>query len=92
MTASAEHIQDWLVTYLSTLLQVRPEEIDVTLSFEQFGLDSTTVVGMTGDLSTAVGIDLDPTLAYDFPTIEKFANAISTRAPEYFGVRAEQAT
>jgi acyl carrier protein len=92
MIASPEHIQNWLVTYLSKLLQIRPEEVDVTLPFERFGLDSTTLVGMTGDLSNVIGMEIDPTLAYDFPTIEKFVQAVAERGPAPVGLPAEATT
>lgn len=75
MIANAEQIQTWLVNYLSKLLEINRDEVDVTAPFDRFGLDSATVVGMTGDLSEFLGVEVDPTLAYDYPTLEKFAAA-----------------
>jgi len=79
MSDGVERVQTWMVDYLSKLLQISADEIDVSAPFERFGLDSASVVGMTGDLSDAFGIEVDPTLAYDYPTIEKFAQHLAGR-------------
>lgn len=79
MNDKAQEMQDWIVDYLSKLLQVDRNEVDVTSPFERFGLDSAAVVGMTGDLSDAFRIEIDPTLAYDHPTIEKFSRELATQ-------------
>jgi len=79
MSDSVELVQTWIVDYLTKLLQISRDEIDVSAPFERFGLDSASVVGMTGDLSDAFGIEVDPTLAYDYPTIEKFAQHLASQ-------------
>jgi acyl carrier protein len=79
MSDGVERVQTWMVDYLGKLLQISADEIDVSAPFERFGLDSASVVGMTGDLSDAFGIEIDPTLAYDYPTIEKFAQHLAAR-------------
>jgi acyl carrier protein len=75
-SVTAIEIQEWLVFYLSQVIEIRPEKIDVTKSFEQYGLDSSAAVVMIGDLEERLGIQLDPTLAYDYPTIESLAKYI----------------
>ena len=47
----SEEIRVWLVNYLADLLEVDQDEIDTSVSFDQYGLDSSTAVGITGDLS-----------------------------------------
>jgi acyl carrier protein len=66
-------IQDWLIAYLSELLDVEPEAIDVKVSFDRYGLDSAAAVGMTGALEDWLEYELDPTLIYDYPTIATLA-------------------
>jgi acyl carrier protein len=63
-------IQAWLITYLSELLEVEPDAIDVKVTFDRYGLDSSAAIAMTGDLADWLGSELDPTLIYDYPTIE----------------------
>ncbi len=63
-------IQGWLVSYLAELLEIDSDEIDVTIPFDRYGLDSSALVGLTGDLEDWLGRELDPTLLYDYPTID----------------------
>jgi len=66
----AAEIQAWLVSHLATVLEVDPAQVDVTTPFDRYGLDSVAAIGLTGDLEEWLGYDLDPTLLYDYPTIE----------------------
>ena len=69
-TPSKIEIQNWLVSYLAKLLDIELAEIDVTVTFDRYGLDSSAAIAMTGDLADWLGSELDPTLIYDYPTIE----------------------
>lgn len=74
---SATEIQDWIVAYLADLLETEPEEIDVTIPFDRYGLDSSAAVGLTGDLENWLGKEVDPTLFYDYPTVEALVQHLS---------------
>jgi acyl carrier protein len=74
---TALEIQAWMVAYLSGLLEIAPERIDVRAEFVQFGLDSAAIVGFTGDLEDWLGFGLSPTLPYDYPTIAQLAQHLS---------------
>ena len=67
---SATEIQAWLVSYLAELLEIEVNEVDVTISFDRYGLDSSAAMAMTGDFGDWLGRELDPTTMYDYPTIE----------------------
>lgn len=67
---TALEIQDWIASYLAELLEIEPDEVDVTIPFDRYGLDSSAAVGLTGDLEDWLGRELDPTLLYDYPTVE----------------------
>jgi acyl carrier protein len=67
---SALEIQTWIVDYLAKLLEVDPADVDVTIPFDRYGLDSAAAVGLTGELEDWLGHEMDPTLLYDYPTIE----------------------
>lgn len=73
----AAEIQAWIVSYLAELLEIDPDEVDATIPFDSYGLDSSAAVGMTGDLEDWLGCKLDPTLLYDYPTIEGLAHHLS---------------
>ena len=70
-------IQAWLASYLAEFLEIEPDEVDLTIPFDRYGLDSSAAVGMTGDLEEWLGYELDPTLIYDYPTIEALAGHLS---------------
>lgn len=70
-------IQTWLVDYLARQLQQAPERIDVNMPFENFAMDSVTVLAMTGELETWLGYRVDPTLVYDYPTVAEIATYLA---------------
>ncbi len=74
---SAEEIQQWLVDYLANVLEKSADDIDVTVPFDDFALDSATAIGMTGELEDWLGKHVDPTLVYDYPTIEQFSKCLA---------------
>ncbi|MDJ0569454.1 MAG: acyl carrier protein [Pleurocapsa sp. MO_192.B19] len=63
-------IQAWIISYLAQMLEVNSDDIDIATPFDRYGLDSSAAVGMTGDLEDWLNVKLDPTLMYDYPTIE----------------------
>ena len=75
---TATEIQVWIVSYLADLLEVDSEEIEVTIPFDRYGLDSSAAVGLTGDLEDWLGCELDPTLLYDYPTVEALVQHLNS--------------
>lgn len=63
-------IQNWIVNYLAKLLEVKPDKIDITVPFDRYGLDSSAAIELAGGLETWLDRELDPTLLYNYPTIE----------------------
>ena len=72
-----EDIEAWLISYLSQLLEIEPNEIDTHASFNEYGLDSSAAVILTGDLQEWLKSDLEPTLLFDYPTIAALAQHLS---------------
>ena len=70
-------IQNWLTNYLAQLLEITPDEIDITISFDCYSLDSAAAVGLSGDLEEWLGSEFEPTLLYDYPTIETLAKYLT---------------
>lgn len=71
-------IQDWVVSYVANLLEIDLEEVDTTIPFERYGLDSSAAVGLTGDLEDWLETEIDPTLLYDYPTIESLVEYLGS--------------
>jgi acyl carrier protein len=76
-TKSVIEIQQWIVAYLAELLGVDSDAVDVKIPFDRYGLDSSAAIGMTGELEDWLGYSIDPTLIYDYPTIESFAQHLT---------------
>jgi acyl carrier protein len=74
---TADEIQEWIVEYLAKVLERSPDDIDVTVPFDDFALDSATAIGMTGELEDWLGKPVDPTLVYDYPTVEQFSKSLA---------------
>jgi acyl carrier protein len=68
-TRSREEIQWWLTDYLAALLGEPSEAVNIKLSFESHGLDSAAAVSLVADLEDWTGLELDPTIVYDYPTV-----------------------
>lgn len=78
-----DEIRSWLVERLAALMRVSSDSVSTDQPFDSLGLDSLPLVELVGDLEDFLDRSLEPTLAWDYPTI----GAIS----EYLGVeeRAE---
>lgn len=70
---TADAIQDWLIAHLASELRVQSQEIDVREPFANYGLTSAVAVGLSGELEEWMGLELSPTLLWEYPTIETLA-------------------
>ncbi|WP_414544478.1 acyl-CoA-binding protein [Nostoc sp. CCY0012] len=73
----AADIQAWLIAYLSELLEMQPNEIELKIPFQRYGLSSAEGTVLIGDLEAWVGYQLVPTLVYEYPTIEALSEHIA---------------
>jgi len=76
---TAVDIRQWLAAYLSSLLEIPECDVDTSMPFEQFGLDSAAAVAMTGDLAKRLGVELDPDLAIRHRTIDAVSVHLAER-------------
>ncbi len=70
---SEEAIRTWLISKISELTDVDPQDIDVQQPFAYYGLDSRQAAILSGELQDWLGCRLPPTLVYDYPNIEVLA-------------------
>ena len=75
---TSKEIQDWLIGRLAELLEIDPDEVEVDITFDRYGLDSSAAIGLSGDLADWLGIEIEPTLLYDYPTVEALAQYLGT--------------
>lgn len=72
-------IQNWIVAYMSELLEVEAKEIDITIPFNEYGLDSVAALSIVGDLEEWLDLKLKHTLLYKYPTIEVLVKHLVTK-------------
>ncbi len=77
--SSIDSIRDWLIQQVADLLGVPSSEIDPAKSLEQFGIASRDAITLVGDLETWTGLNLSPTLVYEYPTINAIAHYIASQ-------------
>jgi acyl carrier protein len=78
----SEALQNWLVSHLAELLGVDQDEVEVDIPFDRYGLDSSAAIGLTGELSDLLKIDIEPTLLYDYPTVESLVDYLSEQVKQ----------
>jgi acyl carrier protein len=70
---TAEEIGEWLTSRAARALQVEGHQVDRTLPLTSQGLDSLTLLELTGDLAQWLGRDLSIPLLWQHPTINALA-------------------
>ena len=71
-------IKTWLLSNLALYLKVSPDEIDIRESFAAYGLDSSVAVSMAEELAQWLGHEAEPTLFWEYPSIEALAQYLET--------------
>jgi acyl-CoA synthetase (AMP-forming)/AMP-acid ligase II/acyl carrier protein len=72
-TLSEDVIADWIVTRLSQIANLDPDNIDIDEPISRYGLDSSILLSLTADLADWLGEQLMPTLFWEYPTISELA-------------------
>ena len=70
---------DWLIDRLATYLAADPTSIETDKTFGDYGLDSAFALNLCTDLETDLGILVEPTIAWDYPTIEDIGGHLAER-------------
>ena len=82
---AAEAIQEWIVTRVSELTGIPPDEVDVEAPIERAGLDSIQMLVMTGDLENWLGFRFRDDPLDEFPTIAALARFVAAQGGERTG-------
>ena len=77
---TGEAISEWLRARVAVLLKCAPSDVDAHAPIDSLGLDSATAVGLTLDLEERLGRPVEPSLFYDYPTIDALATALASGA------------
>nr|ACX33959.1 putative acyl carrier protein phosphopantetheine-binding [uncultured bacterium RM35] len=69
-------IQGWILERIGEIVK-GTSKIELQRPFAEMGLGSVDVVTLIGKLEDWLGIEIELTLALDFPTVESLARALS---------------
>ena len=76
---SETEIRDWCLAYLTRTVENPSIPIGSDIPFPQMGLDSATSAYFIVELEEWVGVELEPELVFDYPTIADLARHIVAR-------------
>jgi acyl-CoA synthetase (AMP-forming)/AMP-acid ligase II/acyl carrier protein len=85
----SERIESWLLNWLMERAAIPREEIDRNKPFAEYGLDSMTAVELSQELWDWVGIEVVPTVAWNYPTPAALSRYLAQQAGG-LGDEAEQ--
>jgi acyl carrier protein len=72
-------IREWCCRHVALLLEVSPEQIGADVKFARLGLDSANSVHLMLALEEQLGIELDPEMLSEYPTIAALAHQLAIR-------------
>lgn len=74
---NVNEIQNWIIQWLEKEGDIKVTDIDLDEPFVNFGPSSRQAVFLIGELEDWSGMELDPSLAWDYPTICKLAGYVA---------------
>ncbi|ADP40314.1 phosphopantetheine attachment domain protein [Rothia dentocariosa ATCC 17931] len=83
MTNSTQYTQKdveiWLIDRVATYGNRPKEDISTTRPLAELGLDSVYALALCGEIEDSFQLEVDPTIAWDHPTIEALAEELVQR-------------
>ncbi|GLF95604.1 acyl carrier protein [Streptomyces yaizuensis] len=70
---SFESLSGWLADRIALYLKRSPSEIVPSVPLAEYGLDSVAALSLCGDIEEDFDLVLEPTVAWDYPTIDALA-------------------
>ena len=64
----AERVESWLLTWMVERAAIPADEVDRNKPFAEYGLDSLTAVELSQQLEDWLGVEVVPTVAWNYPT------------------------
>jgi acyl carrier protein len=74
----AETLRTWLVSYISSVLDLPAEGFPTAARFDSFGLDSVEAVVMAGVLEEEFRVPVDPIQFFENPSVDAFVAAYAS--------------
>ena len=71
--ATSAELEDWIVEWLSTKINIPASAIDRERPFVEYGLDSMVAIEFSAELEKRLGRPISPSIAWEFPTVTDLA-------------------
>jgi acyl carrier protein len=72
-----DDLVDWLINRVASYLNSDPDTIETDKAFGDYGLDSVFALNLCTDLESEFRILAEPTVAWDYPTIDHLAGHLT---------------
>ena len=85
---TAEEIQEWLVEQIADQIGHDPDDIDIQLPFNRYGLDSVQAMAITSLGQQQFGVKFSPLVMWNYPNVaslsEYLVNELTHSEVEFF--------
>ncbi|MDT0492598.1 acyl carrier protein [Kitasatospora albolonga] len=71
--ADVEEVVDWLAGRVAEYREIPAADVDPYVPLAELGLDSVYVLSLCGDVEDHYGLVVEPTVAWDHPTVASLA-------------------
>ncbi|QXX95814.1 acyl carrier protein [Serratia marcescens] len=71
-------IIDLILTRLAAQTRLPKASIDIQSPLANYGVDSIHALSLCAELEERLGIEIEPTIAWDYPTIEQMAEFLES--------------
>nr|WP_264294536.1 beta-ketoacyl synthase N-terminal-like domain-containing protein [Bacillus thuringiensis] len=86
----APSAQVFLKEVLAQYLEKPAEEIEINIGYYEMGLDSPGLLEAVDMIGTKIGVELSPTLLFEYTTISQLATYLSEAYPDFFATSVFQ--
>jgi len=83
--ADLPYLRDKLLAMVHREMRLADVVVAADRNLAEYGLDSIVALTIAGDLEEELGIELPPTLLWDYPTINDLAGYLASLAPRPAG-------
>lgn len=70
-------IRTWLIERVAEYTQREIDDVDPAVKLTRYRFDSIYALSLCGDIEDKYGIEVDPTLVWDYPTIDAIAQYLA---------------
>lgn len=81
-TTSRTDLETWMADFLAGRLGLPAAEIDRHALMTDYGMDSVIAISMLEELTAVVGLEIDPDVIWDCPTISALAGYVHERSSQ----------